>query len=144
MQRAHRSRCATRRGGNLFVQRTANEKAGSDAAAKGSTGSIVGNRERQAALVSYNAADGPAAEELIIPEVARRRGQVVEIADDQPLRTIEIASRLVLLRVGLKVVDVRSILSRARGIQLVGALRTTDIVDCFRESISRLKVHPVA
>ena len=58
--------------------------------------------------------------------------EIVGVADNKTMRAVEIAARLVLLHVRLIVVNVRTILSSASGIQLVRAEAPTHVVNGLR------------
>src|SRR6266850_2236122 len=60
--------------------------------AKNAAARAVGNRERQAALISDNPADGPATEELILEKAVLRNRKIVGITHDQAMRTIKITA----------------------------------------------------
>src|SRR5689334_3922591 len=89
----------------------------------------VSDRERQAALISDDAADAPTLEDLVVPEIAVRNRQIVRVADHETMRPIEIAAGLVLERILLRVENVRSALAVTSDVQLVRAQRTADVVD---------------
>src|SRR6266496_2600692 len=88
---------------------------------KRSSTRAISNRERQATLISNNAADGPAFEGLVVPEATARYRQVVRVTNRQTMRPVEITTGLVLERIVLGVEKIAAPLAGASDIQLVRA-----------------------
>ena len=57
----------------------------------------IGDGEGQALLVCDDPADAPVAEDLVVHEAVLADGDVVGVADDEAVRPVEVAARVVLL-----------------------------------------------
>ena len=119
---------------------SATSSGGAQGRSKQAATGAVRHRERQSALVRNNSADGPAFEDLVVKEAAPRHWKVVGIAHHQAVGPIKVTAGPILSRVGLIVVNVRAVLAGARGIQLVRAQASTDVVHVPRVGVGSLEI----
>src|SRR4030095_15374641 len=120
LDRAGGSRSAARHREDLLCQRPADQKTRADAGGpKGAARGAVQDRERQAALISDNAANLPALEKLILEELVLRNWNVVRVTHDQPVRPIKITAGLVSQRQAGVVEDVAATLPTTSRIEFV-------------------------
>src|SRR6185503_21131612 len=109
---------------------------------KNTAAGAVGHGEGQALLIGDDPAYSPTPKNRVVHEALLLYRDIVSITYDQAMRTIKVAARFILRDVGLIVINVGSVLARARGVQLVGTQRTADIVFGLRVGVSGLEIEP--